>query len=493
MNVIPCTTWVKKGVAAAVPDKVQLTPQELESIIKKTQSELENAESDSEDGENEASSSTNNPAPRQSNMESDEFDFENYDEEAGEIQCHIGSLAVVNSEGRDPLVTIPDSEDEDSEKEDDIIKPDDNLVILGHVEGDASILEIFVYNEKENSFYCHHDLLLPAFPLCLEWLNFDPSDAKPANFCAIGNMTPIIEVWDLDLIDGLEPAFKLGSKPNKKKQLKRIGHKKAVLDLAWNHNFTHVLASGSVDETVLLWDLENGTPVTKLSQFNEKVQSIQWHPKETQKLLTGCADKTVKVFDCRVDDTFKSWETTGEVERVLWNHFDPNYFFISTDNGNIEYIDSRQGKHLWEVKAHEKEVTGLSLSSSCPGLLVTTSNDGVIKVWDAVNHESLTEIWEKKLNLGNIQCLAACPDNPFVFAVGGDNKSHNFKLWDLTEITDVINQFKDRRLIENVGEQAGLNEENQSNVEMMDVTDNMETVTINTGKKKKGGSSKNCK
>lgn len=62
----------------------------------------------------------------------------------------------------------------------------------------------------------------------------------PGNLCAIGSMTPIIEVWDLDLIDCLEPAFKLGCKPSKKKNKKRVGHKDAVLDLAWNENYTLV-------------------------------------------------------------------------------------------------------------------------------------------------------------------------------------------------------------------------------------------------------------
>lgn len=52
--------------------------------------------------------------------------------------------------------------------------------------------------------------------------------------CAIGNDTPIIEVWDLDVVGGVGPVFKLGKKANKKKKIKRIGHKDAVLDMAWN-------------------------------------------------------------------------------------------------------------------------------------------------------------------------------------------------------------------------------------------------------------------
>lgn len=57
------------------------------------------------------------------------------------------------------------------------------------------------------------------------------------NLCALGGMDPVIQVWDLDIENCLEPAFKLGKKPNKKKKTKRVGHKGAVLDLSWNKNF----------------------------------------------------------------------------------------------------------------------------------------------------------------------------------------------------------------------------------------------------------------
>jgi len=53
-------------------------------------------------------------------------------------------------------------------------------------------------------------------------------------------MTPIIEVWDLDFMDCLEPAYKLGRKSSKVKKQKRIGHRDAVLDVSWNHNYTSV-------------------------------------------------------------------------------------------------------------------------------------------------------------------------------------------------------------------------------------------------------------
>ncbi|XP_076753690.1 periodic tryptophan protein 1 homolog [Xylocopa sonorina] len=476
MSVIPCTTWVKKGVTSTNPQKVELTPRELEEIIKQTQAELRNVESDSDAEHN------NEVTEQKSETEScfdisktDEYNFDKYDDESDNVHCNIGNIVSFGKDGKDPLVT---GEDEDSEKEDDIIKSNDNLVLVGHVEGDASILEVFVYNETEGSFYCHHDILLPSFPLCIEWLNYDPSDSKPSNLCAIGNMTPIIEVWDLDLIDCLEPAYKLGCKPNKKKNRKRVGHRDAVLDLTWNENYTHVLASGSVDKTVLLWDLENGTPVNKFAYFNEKVQSLKWHPVETHQLLTGCADKMVRLFDCRHETISKSWEALGEVERVLWNHFDSNYCVLSTANGYVQYIDIRQDKPVWNIEAHTQEVTGLSLSSSCPGLLVTAANDGVIKVWDIISNLEPCIVWEKKSNLGALLCLAPSPDNPFVFAAGGDNKAHNFKVFDLFEISEVRERFIERKCAVPVTNNSDIKVEDEKE-EMMDVTENMDSMMLN--------------
>lgn len=94
-----------------------------------------------------------------------------------------------------------------------------------------------VYNEEEGSFYVHHDFLLPSFPLCIEWMHYDPETKEPGNVCAIGSMDPVITIWDLDIQDSLEPILKLGSKKNRRKNIEASGHKDAVLDLSWNAHF----------------------------------------------------------------------------------------------------------------------------------------------------------------------------------------------------------------------------------------------------------------
>ncbi|XP_050393100.2 periodic tryptophan protein 1 homolog [Patella vulgata] len=482
MNIVPCLTWVKQGSVNKSPQRVLIDREDLRRVIEETKDEIEEAEEEEEEEEAEEGASSSQMDDKKkikdtknkrkiTDMDDDDDDYitskyglDDYDDDDEQDFDPVGGfdkVALFASNDDDPYIT--DKREDQSDDEDFEIQPTDNLIVTGRAHEDASHLEVLVYNEVEQYLYLHHDYLLPAFPLTVETINYDVGDTGDSGcYAAIGTMKPTIEVWDLNIMESLEPAFKLkgASKKKKKKSGTVGGHSDAVLDLSWNSVVGNVLASGSADFTIALWDLSELKVVTSLTQHIEKVQCVKWHPLEAQSLLSGSFDHTVKVYDCRNPNTTnRTWNLQGEVERIVWNHFSPMHFFASTDNGQVFYFDIREDKPIYKFKPHDKAVTGLCLSSQIPGLLVTTSDDKKLKVWDVQDNKP-QHIIEKNLKINELHCVGCCPEAPFVFAAGGDKEA---KVWDIRESLKVRQHFFNRMPVklqtECEGDEADISED----------------------------------
>lgn len=177
----------------------------------------------------------------------------------------------------------------------------------------------------------HHDVSLPAFPLCLAWMDCDPAPIPEGSapgigsFVAVGTFQPGIEIWNLDVLDVLEPAAALGgemteeevaamggggaggrrkkgkkgrkAKATRGPMLREGSHTDAVMGLAWNREHRHLLASASADATVKLWDINARSVVHTFTHHTDKVQSVAWNPAEDTIMATGSFDRTIAVLD----------------------------------------------------------------------------------------------------------------------------------------------------------------------------------------------------
>ena len=345
------------------------------------------------------------------------------------------SLAYHADNSEDPYITFPsrlnraldedvdEDEDELEEREEMQILPTDNLLVAGRVEDEVAHLEVYVCENGMANLYVHHDIMLPAVPLAVEPVSFPvgerAGDKESGNYVAIGTMESDIEIWNLDLVDSMYPDAVLGQNkqpgaPQPKidtASLLALGqgyyHTDAVLALASNQQHPHLLASGSADNTIKLWDLhravsddESGAVKAASTYFHhtDKVCALDWHPVESTVLLSGSYDQTVVASDMRegagadsANTAKRRWYVDSDVESVAWNIHDPNYFFVSTESGMLYYFDARnvpangdrKGEgSVWRLQAHSSALTSFAICPHAPGLVATGSDDKAVKVWN---------------------------------------------------------------------------------------------------------------
>ncbi|KAJ9669018.1 rRNA-processing protein [Coniosporium apollinis] len=495
MSMITATAWVPRGFAAPFPTKYAFTDQEFERIQKLARLQLDDAREDlaeaqagnnSEDGgvSLEGSKQTN-AADAKTNGDVDddlkEYDLEHYDDDAVEEEDegdtmgmfgNVKSLAYHESNADDPYITLQENEEDDDEREELQILANDNLVLAARIEDEVAHLEVYVYEDEADNLYVHHDIMLPAIPLAVEWINLPVGKAEAAadergNFVAIGTMDPDIELWDLDMIDCMYPNAILGQgsedadaaksetpKKKKKKKSRKANdnyHVDAVLSLAANRHHRNLLASSSADKTVKLWDLNTTKCAKSYSYHTDKVCSLAWHPKESTVLLSGSYDRTVVAADMRAPDAkAPRWGVESDVEQVRWDPHDPNIFYVSTENGVLHCHDARhapkdpsQTKPLWTLQAHDESISSFDVNPIIAGFLVTGSTDRQVKLWN-VQPTGPSMVVSRNLEVGKVFSTTFAPDQEVGFRLAVAGSKGSVQIWDTSTNPAVRRAFATR-------------------------------------------------
>ncbi|KAK4042064.1 WD40-repeat-containing domain protein [Parachaetomium inaequale] len=492
-SMITSTAWVPRGFAAPFPTKYNFDEEEFERIASLAKLQLDDAKEDLEEAqENEAKEGKaskkedkEEPSGDDDNDASDieidddlkEYDLEHYDDEPepqGEAQSmgmfgNVKSLAYYDSNKDDPYITLKDEgEDEDEDREDLQILATDNLLLAAKVEDELAHLEVYVYEDSADNLYVHHDIMLPAIPLCVEWLDIPVS--KPGvekdsigNFVAIGTFDPDIEIWDLDTVDCMYPNAILGQggnaeadkkKKKKKKKSKKANdeyHVDAILALAANRKHRNLLASASADKTVKLWDLHTAKCAKSYSYHTDKVCALAWHSVESTVLLSGSYDRTAAIADMRAPgEQPMKVGVESDVENVRWDPHDPNFFYVSTERGIIHYFDVRAAskdpaasKTVWKLQAHDESVSSFDLNPVIPGFMATGSTDRTVKLWN-ISAEGPSLVVSRDFDVGKVFSTGFGPDKEVAFRLAVAGSKGTVSIWDTSTNAGVRKAFGQR-------------------------------------------------
>jgi len=325
--------------------------------------------------------------------------------------------------------------------------------------------------------------MLPNFPLCVEWMDFPPAGSSSSpqsakehgNYIAVGTMDPEIEIWSLDVIEGMYPDMVLGrpdkttahvptplgtgKKKRKKAKPRAVSsqhHVDAVLSLSWNKTHRNLLASASADRTIKLWDLSrgvgDGAEAGAIRSFDkiykDKIQAVQWNEKEPTILLSGSYDRTVRTFDTRAPDSCLGAVVGSDVEALRWDPWDPYGFYVSLENGLILNFDARTlpsdldkpSPSRFTLSAHDGAVSSLDINPHLRGVIVTGGTDKMVKVWNVTEENEkgkrqISLVTSRDLSVGKVFSTTWSPDDPLTLAAAGSHGK--LQIWDIGANTGV--------------------------------------------------------
>ena len=185
-----------------------------------------------------------------------------------------------------------------------------------------------------------------------------------------------------------------------------------------------ILATGSWDGTVKLWDVTTQQDIATLKVYTEGITSVAFSSDEVT-LATGSHDGTVKLWDVETERDIATFRHTSGVHSVSFSS-DGAILATGSWDRTVKLWDVATRQNIATFEEHTAEVNSVVFSPVDPTLLATGSSDSTVKLWDVEMQQDIATL---EGHTSGISSVVFSSDGSTLASGSWDR---TVKLWDIT-------------------------------------------------------------
>lgn len=174
------------------------------------------------------------------------------------------------------------------------------------------------------------------------------------------------------------------------------GHTNGVMCLQFEDN---ILATGSYDATIKIWDTETGEELRTLRGHTAGIRCLQF---DDTKLISGSIDRSIKVWNWRTGECISTY--TGHRDGIVGLHFDSTILASASMDKTVK-IWNFEDKSTFLLRGHTDWVNAVRVDTASRTVF-SASDDCTVRLWD-LDTKSCIRVFEG--HVGQVQQVVPLP------------------------------------------------------------------------------------